>query len=212
MWSALPRGAIGAFRPVGVGAAVEEQCHHLACGRRDRPRERRGARVTLRVQEPRLGVEQLPHATQVAVCRREVDWQIGRRLGRNACRYDRPHMRSSFLDQVRDRLVAALPGGGHQVLASEAHEVRVRPRVEQHPDRLRVPLAHREVDGLRVPVLGTVEVRVALEQAAHRRRIAAPRGAEHVPDITAAAGPRPVGTLGVELGWLDHADLRRSRL
>ena len=116
-----------------------------------------------------------------------------------------------FLQQPNHPLVPPIAGHRDQALGPEPHPGRFGPGLEEDAHRFELPLPCREVDGLRVPVLGPVEVRVAGEQSAKGLRVARRGGAEGVPDVAPPARPRSVGSLRLERVGPDHPQPRLAR-
>jgi hypothetical protein len=129
-----------------------------------------------------------------------VNRVIGSLLGRDG----KAAARASLFQQLDDLGMAAIPRGRDQVVSKDPDQRGVSPRVEQDSHGIGVSLADGEVNGLRVPVLGSVEVRIMREQAAEPGDISGGRRADRLPDVVTATRPGPVRPIGCELVRPDH--------
>ena len=109
-----------------------------------------------------------------------------------------------ILEHPGDRFVASVTGEGSQVFAVEPYLGRVRAGVDQDTYRIDTPLTHREVEWPGVPILGSVQIRIPLEQTAKSVRVAGYGGTDRIPDVASPAGPWPVWLLGSKYVRLDH--------
>ena len=100
-----------------------------------------------------------------------------------------------LLQEPRNLRMTAVTRHGDQAAVVQSVPFRIGAGVEQQLHRFRVPLANREVNGRRIPVLRSAEARVSFEQLAQGGDVAVIRGGEGAPDDAAL--------LGVELGRFD---------